>query len=93
MPDPWNLGLSTPMRQALFALNENGKLYRWAGTFGAEPLGRQFQEQTILSLIERGLVCMVGSQRNYRQHYAKLSAVGRLFAAQQKRFGGLKVRA
>ena len=88
MPDPWNLALSSTMRRALFALNESGKLYRWAGSFGVEPLGIQFQEQTILALIERGLVAMVTPQRDYRGHYARLTATGRLFATQQKRFGG-----
>lgn len=89
MPDPWNLALSSPMRRALFALNERGKLHRWADTFGVEPLGHQFRESTILALIERDLVKMARpSQRDFRSHYATLTAIGRLFAAQQKRFGG-----
>jgi hypothetical protein len=80
------------MRQALFVLNESDKLYRWAGSFGVEPLGQQFQESTILALIERGLVQMMHPARDYRGHYAKLTAIGRLFAVQQKRFGGLRWR-
>jgi hypothetical protein len=78
--NPWGIYLSAAMRRALVVLSQHGRLERFAGRYGVAPLGEQFQEQTVLALIERHLVEMEKSRRDYRSHYVKLTATGRLCA-------------
>lgn len=77
--DPWYLRLSGPMRQAFEETVKHGRLYFFAGHYAAHPLGIKFQEGTILSLIERGLLKMYKPGRHVSSHYVMASALGRLW--------------